>query len=233
MIYKNVAKPELFDLYYEIKNNTLFKDYILGGGTALALQLGHRISTDIDIFTTSNHNNKDILNELDEKYKNYYIINISNSVLEIVLKNIKLDFIKDNSNIIEIPKTEENITYFSVKDISAMKLRAILTRTKSRDYIDIAYIMQNMSLNDMFENYKCKYESDDISVIKIALLKSKNITKEEWEKDIYMLKNDIKFESIPKLIETELMKYNKKHNMGNKKTLIDKIKYFFKYTHGE
>ena len=214
MIHKDVVGKKLLDLYLEIKNDALFSDYIMGGGTGLALQLGHRTSTDIDIFTTTNQDNRDILNRLNEKYNNYYIININKSVLEIVIKNIKIDFIRDNSNILEIPKTEDGITFFGIKDISAMKLRTILTRTKSRDFIDIAYLLQKFSLTKMFGYYKKKYNSDDIPLIKMALLKSKQIQKDEWLKDISMLKNDIMLENIPVLLEKGLEKYNKKHEIG-------------------
>jgi len=220
MINKNAAKKELFDLYYEIKGVDLFRDYVLGGGTALALQLGHRISTDIDVFTANVQDNKDILDKLNELYKTYYIISITDPVLQVTINNIKVDFIKDTSTIIEMPKTDDKITYFGIKDIAAMKLRTILTRTKSRDFIDIAYLLKNMSLDEMFDNYRQKYRQDDAAVIKIALLKSRNITHDEWKKDIYMLKNDIVLENIPGIIEKEIVKHNKKHDMGNKKNLL-------------
>ena len=224
MINKNVVKKELLDLYHSLKNNIMFKDYILGGGTALAFQLEHRISTDIDLFTTNNKNNKDILNELNEQYGTYYIINITEPVLEVTIKKIKVDFITDKNNIIEMPKTDEEITYFGTNDISAMKLRAILTRTKTRDYIDIAYLLKNMSLENMLNNYRQKYNQDDAAIIKIALLKSRNITKDEWNDDIYMLKNDIILEKIPDILEKEIIKHNKKYNVGNKKNIFEIIK---------
>ena len=215
MQYKNVAKEELFNLYYDLKKSSLFKDHILGGGTALALQLGHRTSTDIDLFTTNEIDNKDILNELNKKYGSYYIQTLNDFLLRVEIKNILVDFIKENRNILEMPKIENNITYFGVKDISAMKLRTILTRNKPRDYIDIAYILKDLSLDEMAENYKDKYKANDMPIIKIALMRSKFFTKDEWYDGINMLKNDIKLENIPKILENEIGKYNKKHNIGN------------------
>ena len=224
MINKNIAKKELFDLYYELKEEMMFKDYILGGGTALALQLEHRISTDIDLFTTNSKDNKHILNKLDEQYGTYYIINITEPVLEVTIKNIKVDFITDKNNIIEIPKTDEKITYFGMNDIAAMKLRAILTRTKTRDYIDIAYLIREIPFNNMLDNYRHKYGQDDSAIIKIALLKSRNIPKEDWNKDIHMLKNDIVLEKIPDIIEKEIIKHNKLYNINIKKNIFEIIK---------
>jgi predicted nucleotidyltransferase component of viral defense system len=224
MINKNAAKKELFDLYHSLKNDKMFKDYILGGGTALALQLGHRTSTDIDLFTTNKKNYKDILNKLNEQYGTYYVVNITEPVLEVTVKNIKVDFITDTNNIIEIPKTDEEITFFGINDISAMKLRTILTRTKTRDYIDIAYLLKKMPLKAMLDNYLQKYNQDDSAVIKIALLKCKNIPKNEWNEDIHMLKNDIILEKIPDIIEKEIIKHNKKYNIGNKRNIFEIIR---------
>ena len=62
MLRKNAISVKLLETIKDIQKNYLFKDYVLAGGTALALQYGHRISTDIDIFTTNDQNNVSILN---------------------------------------------------------------------------------------------------------------------------------------------------------------------------
>jgi len=41
----------MLEILKELQKNTLFIDFYLAGGTALALQLGHRTSTDIDLFS--------------------------------------------------------------------------------------------------------------------------------------------------------------------------------------
>ena len=47
---KSVREP-LWNLLKELQNSEVFDNYFLVGGTALSLQLGHRISDDIDLFT--------------------------------------------------------------------------------------------------------------------------------------------------------------------------------------
>jgi len=51
MLRKEAVVSEMIDLIKELQSNSLFKDHILAGGTALTLQIGHRTSTDIDLFT--------------------------------------------------------------------------------------------------------------------------------------------------------------------------------------
>ena len=46
----NIASPLLLDCLYKIMANKAFDEFYLVGGTALALQRGHKISIDIDMF---------------------------------------------------------------------------------------------------------------------------------------------------------------------------------------
>ena len=65
MLQKEAVTPELLIMLTEIMKQPLFDNYILAGGTALALQIGHRMSDDIDIFTG------DIPRMLDDEIRNY------------------------------------------------------------------------------------------------------------------------------------------------------------------
>ena len=56
MLQQETLVPEMINLIKELQSNSLFNNYILAGGTALTLQLGHRTSTDIDLFTLKEHN---------------------------------------------------------------------------------------------------------------------------------------------------------------------------------
>jgi len=42
MLWKNTLEPELLERIIHYQNENIFKDYILAGGTALALQTGYR-----------------------------------------------------------------------------------------------------------------------------------------------------------------------------------------------
>jgi predicted nucleotidyltransferase component of viral defense system len=205
---------ELLELLTELQKEPLLKDHVLAGGTALALQLGHRKSIDIDLFSNKYQNNKNILNMLENKYKYYELINIDDKSLQVIIKNIKVDIIGINQNIIDLPIIEENIKYFGKKDIAAMKLRAVLYRMQPRDYIDIVYLLKEISMDYMFELYKQKFNENDITMLKIKLLASKDFQNKDWVNEIVMLKNDINIFEIPKILDNEINKYNKKRKIG-------------------
>jgi hypothetical protein len=57
MLQKHTVSKPLLNLLKDLQKDNVFKDYFLVGGTALSLQIGHRISVDIDLFTNNELNN--------------------------------------------------------------------------------------------------------------------------------------------------------------------------------
>jgi hypothetical protein len=51
MLQKQAISPKLLALLIELQKMPQLKEFTLVGGTALALQLGHRVSIDIDLFS--------------------------------------------------------------------------------------------------------------------------------------------------------------------------------------
>ena len=49
MLQKHTVSKSLLRLLKDLQSDIVFKDYFLVGGTALSLQIGHRISDDIDL----------------------------------------------------------------------------------------------------------------------------------------------------------------------------------------
>ncbi|MDR2701488.1 MAG: hypothetical protein LBB72_03550, partial [Spirochaetaceae bacterium] len=97
-----------------------------------------------------------------------------------------------------------------------MKLSAITKRTEPRDFIDIAYLLKEISLKKMFELYKKKYGAISPLYMKRTLLvKSKKIKDNEWlAGDIKMLRHDIEPKDVPMFIEQAIEKYNININIG-------------------
>lgn len=216
MLQKKAVASEIITMIKELQSNSLFKDHILVGGTALTLQLGHRTSTDIDLFTIKNQNAIALIDCFKKNYENINIVIAKNDFTRIFVNDIKVEMVEYDEKLIEKPKTEENIRFAGIYEIAAMKLSAITKRTEPRDFIDIAYLLKEMSLKKMFESYKEKYGSISPLYMKRTLLtKSKNIKDNEWlVGGIRMLRFDIEPKDIPKFIEQAIEGYNKDINIG-------------------
>jgi predicted nucleotidyltransferase component of viral defense system len=216
VLQKEAVVSEMINLIEELQSDSLFKDHVLAGGTALALQLGHRTSTDIDLFTEKNQSAVALTNNIKKKYKSVNIEVANNNFTRIYANGIKVEMVQYEEKIIEKIRNEEGIRLFGINEIAAMKLEAITKRTEPRDFIDIAYLLKEIPLKKIFELYKKKYESISPLYMKRTLLtKSKSIKNNEWLfGGIKMLRHDIEPKDVPVFIERAIEEYNKNYDIG-------------------
>jgi hypothetical protein len=60
VLQKECVSESLLTVLKKLMNSNTFKDYFLVGGTSLAMQIGHRYSDDIDLFTQKEINKEEI-----------------------------------------------------------------------------------------------------------------------------------------------------------------------------
>ena len=159
MLHKDpsLISPHTFQLIQQLQSLPALNSFYLVGGTALALQLGHRDSIDIDLFTQNNFTAAEIEDALKGKHDFTATLARNNTVLAVVDK-VKTDFIKHDYPFILPPITEEGIIYLSKEDITAMKLHAIIQSGKRlKDFIDIYFLLQHFSMEQMIGFFVKKY----------------------------------------------------------------------------
>jgi len=206
---------EIKRIVKQMQNSKPFENFVLIGGTALAIQLEHRTSTDIDFLSKDTIRPDEIINYLNDGYTNIKEDISSNNYMKLFINDIKVEIINKDEKYLEEPKYIDGIKLLGIKDIAAMKLNAILSRKEARDFIDIAYLLQGITLKKMFELYKEKYGMISPLYMKRTLLtKSKSIKDNEWLVGIKLLRSDIEPKNIPVLIENEIEKYNRDINVG-------------------
>jgi len=144
------------EIFRKLKN---FPQFYLAGGTALALQMGHRISDDFDLFS-----DKDIppglLEKVEKVFENSKITIIINhpEQLSLIINEIKVDFVKYPFPLILALIEYQGVKMAKVPEIAAMKAYTIGRRATYKDYIDLYFIF--------FEKY-----SSLSGTIKIAIEK--------------------------------------------------------------
>lgn len=156
-----IIKPETFTLIQELQSLDALKEFYLVGGTALALKLGHRNSIDIDLFTQNDFSTQEI-EEIVSPNNTFSKSFERKNTLMCFINTIKTDFIKHDYPFVKEPITEEGITYLSLEDIAAMKLNAIVGSGKRlKDFIDIYYLLEHFSVNQMLDFYQIKYPNSN------------------------------------------------------------------------
>ena len=68
MLQTQVISDKTFELLTSLMKDSQFSSFFLVGGTSIALQLGHRISIDLDLFTQTPFDTNDLFHYL---YSNY------------------------------------------------------------------------------------------------------------------------------------------------------------------
>ena len=121
-------------------------DFVLYGGTALALRLGHRISVDFDFFNASPFEPDELIARIPFA-KGSEILQSSANALTILVDRgapVKVSFFGGlGFGRMEDPQSaaDNNVAIASVIDVFASKLKTILQRSEAKDYIDIAAIL--------------------------------------------------------------------------------------------
>ncbi|MBW6533584.1 MAG: nucleotidyl transferase AbiEii/AbiGii toxin family protein [Mariniphaga sp.] len=163
--FETLEKPTL-ELLKKLMADTMLKEFILVGGTALALRLGHRISVDIDLFTNLPFNSNHFAEHLQHTFEFAPDFMAENTVKG-EINGISVDCIAHQYPWIENYKSFDGIRLAGIKDIASMKLNAISGNgTRLKDFIDVAYLSTKLSLNEMLLAYHQKYSSNPVIALK-------------------------------------------------------------------
>jgi len=113
----------------------------LGGGTALALQLGHRVSADLDFFVPKYFDYATLTYEIRELGMNATMMSQTPCHCEMMMEGVKVDYVRETIS----PRYPPKIIVFEgakfqmadLVDIGRMKLHAIAIRGSMKDFIDL------------------------------------------------------------------------------------------------
>jgi len=161
MLQKETIKDNTLELLKKLQREETLSTTRLVGGTALALQIGHRISVDLDLFSKEPLDINAIEQILTHKF-NFSTHFISKGSVRGEIDGIKIDILHHPYEWIDEPVCEEDIIMASLQDITAMKLNSIIHNgTRPKDFLDVAYLSQYFSYDDMRSLLVQKYPEYD------------------------------------------------------------------------
>ncbi|MDO9543098.1 MAG: nucleotidyl transferase AbiEii/AbiGii toxin family protein [Kiritimatiellia bacterium] len=153
-----------------LAKSAIIKKAYLAGGTALALQLGHRVSYDLDFFTQEEFDEQMIVPEI-KKRSNFQMEKIAWRTILGKFKGVKFSMFYYKYPLLYAAKKLGMVNITDVRDIAAMKIAAIASRGTKRDFVDLYFICkENVSLPDAIQLYDKKYEN--LAATKIHIVKS-------------------------------------------------------------
>lgn len=166
MLYTETVFPSTLELLKRMMADDALNDFVLVGGTALSLQIGHRISVDLDLFSNTSFDEEELFGYLLSEY-NLELDFISKRTVKGEVQGVQIDCISHQYPWVSSFNIVEGIRLAGLLDIAAMKLNAVSGNgTRIKDFIDLAYLSGYISFSDMLGAYTKKYNANPIIAIK-------------------------------------------------------------------
>jgi hypothetical protein len=125
-----------------------------------------------------------------------------------MIEGIKVDFVHHPFELVEAVHHEGDVAYLGKKDIAAMKLHVIETNgSRAKDFIDIFFLLKEISLEEMFEYYRKKYSTDNIFNAKRSLGYFEDVPVDSW-KEVRLVDRKVTASLVKKTITDAIRKFN-------------------------
>lgn len=124
MLQTQTIEPGTLDVLKRLMETPELSDFVLVGGTALSLLYGHRLSIDIDLFSTKDFDKEIIVKALGQSFSGFSYTGLQNPIgIFAFINDIKLDLVKHHQHpLIAQPIINSGIRLISIPDIIAMKV---------------------------------------------------------------------------------------------------------------
>lgn len=165
-LHLNTVSNLLWVSLKTLMNTKEFETFRIVGGTSLSLQLGHRESIDIDLFTDAEYGSLDfdiLETKLQELFpyvdaatdtevgmgKSYFIGNNPSDL-------VKLDLFYTDPFVFPVLIVDE-VRFASIEEVAAMKLEVVASNGRKKDFWDIHELLEKFEINTLFEYYLKRY----------------------------------------------------------------------------
>jgi hypothetical protein len=158
MLHTQTVEPFTLGLLKRLMADEALAQFNLVGGTALSLQIGHRKSVDLDMFTQTDFEAAKILQHLINEGYQLTVRHNSKQTLIVEIEGIKVDFIRFRYPFANDIQVVDDIRLTHIQDIACMKIDAIMGRGKKKDFCDLYFLLKKYQLNDIMAWYQQMFQ---------------------------------------------------------------------------
>jgi len=207
MLHKEAVSRTTLEFLKTLMRDPALDRFVLVGGTALSLQIGHRVSIDFDLFTTDDFDQMSLNQTLQIAY-GFRSDYMERNTLKGVARGIALDFLSHKYETVEKTLEIEGIRMAGLREIAAMKLNAIIHNgTRVKDFVDVAFLGERLTFREMAKAYEQKYKTN-VHMAAKALLYHNDIN---HSVAVELLPMAYDFEAIGRSLETLVKNPNETH----------------------
>ena len=195
MLHKETVEPGTLVLTERLSQDAALKNFVLVGGTALSLQLGHRKSIDLDFFSTNPFDTRETARYLTDRHNASEIV-ASRNTLHMNIDNVRTSFMAHQYPIVGSVNELDGIRMASLEDIGAMKLSAIVNNGRRiKDFIDIHFLLKERRLDQLLNAYTAKYADANPEIAKRALLYHDQI---KFNTNVHLIGDNLRWPEVVK-----------------------------------
>ncbi|AOR28261.1 conserved hypothetical protein (DUF1814) [Formosa sp. Hel1_33_131] len=161
-LFLNTVSDLLWNSLKQLMSMEVFNSFRIVGGTSLSLQLGHRESVDIDLFTDADYDSiafSLLETKLTKTFpyvdispvdlvgmgKSYFIGNNENEC-------VKLDLFYTDPFVFPCI-LEQGVRFASIEEVAAMKFEVIANGGRKKDFWDVHELLETYTLDEMIDFY--------------------------------------------------------------------------------
>lgn len=168
--YPSILDKNQTSVLVELSDLMEAEEFYLGGGTAIALQLGHRMSEDFDWFRDFGFDPLNLASLIQQTSPLIVTMTAKDTLWGTIAK-VKTSFFR-----FSYPNLEETINYpkfgvqlASLPDLVCMKLNAISQRGSKKDFIDLFFLEKRFSLEEMLSFYQERFDTKNVAHVIYSL----------------------------------------------------------------
>jgi hypothetical protein len=203
MLHNQTVTPALLSIIQAICAEPFFQSFRLVGGTALSLDLGHRMSVDADFFSNESFDISPATRILSTVLPNFIVLKSSPHGFAATSQGVKIDIYTWGVPFLHPPIETEGIRKADIRDIAALKLEAIIQRKEEKDFRDAHALLQRFSLAELIDFFKQHYPHHNPKMLTDHLLAASFVEHDET----ILLLNDISWEQISADIQVAVKGY--------------------------
>ena len=182
----------------------------LAGGTALALQIGHRFSFDFDFSTLKKFDERILVQRIKRIVPEFKLESAAWRTILGYIQKTRFSLFFYDYPLLFTPHKFLKINIADIKDIAPMKIAAISDRGRKRDFIDLYFILKIkkiLTLEKILKLYDRKFKA--LKQNKIHILKSLSYFEEAERDEMPKMIEKVEWEKIKQFFEKETKKLSK------------------------
>lgn len=203
-MFEEVLPGNTKEILALLEKSRIIKHSYLAGGTALALQIGHRVSYDLDFFTEEEFDEKLLLPEIN-KISDFQLEKVAWRTILGRFKGVRFSIFYYEYPLLSPLKKFGMINILEVRDIAAMKIAAIASRGAKRDFVDLYFICREIIiLPEAIELYGRKYMN--LATTALHILKSLTYFEDAEDEEMPQMLKEITWPKVKVFFREKIKK---------------------------